>query len=64
MMFGRVLFYAKITERKVKSMVYKRIESKFWRYFHGDFLYRVNRRCRKILPTLEDRIVDMFDFAG
>jgi hypothetical protein len=64
MLFSRVLFYTKINERKVKTMVYKKIQSKFWRYFQGDFLNRVNRRCRKILPTLEERIIDMFDFAG
>lgn len=45
-------------------MVYKRISIKFSKYFQGDFLNRVNRRCRKILPTLTQRIKDMFDFAG
>jgi hypothetical protein len=64
MLFSHVLFYIKINERKVKTMVCKRIQSKFWRYFRRDFLNRVNRRCRKLLPTLEERIQDMFDFAG
>ena len=32
--------------------------------FSGDLFNRINRRCRKILPTLEERIIDMFDFAG
>ena len=45
-------------------MVCKRIQSKFWRYFQGDFLNRVNRRCRKVLPTLQERIEEMFNFAG
>lgn len=64
MLFSRVLFYTKINERKVKTMVYKMIQFKFWRYFQGDFLNRVNRRCRKILPTLQERIEEMFNFAG
>lgn len=45
-------------------MGYKRINIKIWRYFQGDFLNHVNQWYRKILPTLEERIIDMFDFAG
>jgi hypothetical protein len=45
-------------------MVYKRIESKFWRCFQGNFLNRDNKRYRKVMPTLQERIEEMFNFAG
>lgn len=54
----------KINERNVDTMGYKRIEFKIWKYFQGDFLNRVNRRYRKILPELQQRISDMFDYNG
>lgn len=28
------------------------------------YFKRVNRQCRKILPTLTERIKDMFDYGG
>ena len=45
-------------------MVYTTVALKFGSYFQGDFFYRVNRRCRKILPTLTQKIQDLFDYAG
>lgn len=44
--------------------MYDNAETTYWKYLLGNFLNRVKRRCRKILPTLEERIQDMFDFAG
>jgi hypothetical protein len=28
------------------------------------YFNRVNRQCRKVLPTLVDRIKEMFNYAG
>lgn len=45
-------------------MIHELYKPSFWRYFKGNFLYRVNRRYTKVLPMLKQRIVDMFNYEG
>lgn len=36
----------------------------FWHYLTGDFLNRIHAPLRKVLPTLVDRVKEMFDYGG
>lgn len=35
----------------------------YWYYMTGDFFNRVHVSLRKVLPTLKERIVDMFNYG-
>lgn len=39
-------------------------EPNCWHYLTGDFFYRMHRPLRKVMPTLKNRIQDMFNYAG
>lgn len=36
----------------------------YWHYLTGDFLYRIHIPLRKILPTLTQRVTEMFNYSG
>lgn len=36
----------------------------YWHYLTEDFLNRIHAPLRKVLPTLTQRIKDLFDYKG
>jgi hypothetical protein len=62
---GLVVFFIKKSKRKKElTMKNKRIQLTIPSPPGALYFNRVNRQCRKVLPTLVDRIKEMFNYAG
>lgn len=45
-------------------MIYVIEKLEFGWYLQVNFLYRMHRRWRKVLPTLTQRVNEMFNYSG
>jgi hypothetical protein len=63
-MFGRVFYMQKNKERTVKPMIYTSSRNENIPFLRGGKFNRGHPECIKVLPTLKQRIQEMFNYAG
>ena len=63
-MFGRVFYMKKNKERTVKPMIYTSSRNEDIPFLRGGKFNRGHPERTKIMPTLKQRIVDMFNYGN
>lgn len=56
--------YIQKQESEENEMTKTIYQPHYWHYLKGDFLNRIHAPLRKVLPTLTQRIKELFDYKG